>query len=207
MSYLNSDTKSSWPTTKRIEALTDGIFAIAMTLLVLNLSLPPLTQHSPQILLSMLSSQLYDFLDYGLSFILLAIFWIIQHEQFHYLQHTDTKHLWINIFMLMFVALVPFSTSIVGDFGKNTIADIFFSGNILILGFLFLFNWIYATGNSRLVSHDLEDKIVTRGIVTAAVIPMVSLATMITSLFSPYWCLWIFLFIPLSLIFRPFVKF
>jgi uncharacterized membrane protein len=194
----------SLPGTKRIEALADGIFAIAMTLLVLNLNLPQVVNRGPENLLKMLSGQIYDFLDYALSFMLLAVFWIIHHQQFHYIQRTDTRHLWINIFILMFVALVPFSTSIVGDYGVNIVADIFFEANILILGFLFLINWIYATTNHRLTRHDLEEHVIVSSIRRVSVIPIVALVTMIASLFSPLWSLGLFLLIPIIQLFKPF---
>ncbi|MDD5495184.1 MAG: TMEM175 family protein [Dehalococcoidia bacterium] len=206
MPGLSTDENSSLPTTRRIEALSDGIFAIAMTLLVLNLALPQAIEHTSQSLLKMLTGQLYDFFDYVISFILLAIFWIMHHQQFHYIQRTDTKHLWINIFMLMFVALVPFSTSIVGDYGVNVVGDIFFSANILILGFLFLANWVYATSNHRLVRHNLDSSIINQSIRRTSVIPIVCLVTMAVSLLSPYWSLWILLSIPLIMIFKPFRK-
>ncbi|MCX5997354.1 MAG: TMEM175 family protein [Chloroflexi bacterium] len=195
--------KNSLPGTKRIEALADGIFAIAMTLLVLNLSFP-LVESSPQSLLKMLSGQVADFLSYGLSFILLAIFWIMHHQQFHYIQSTDSKHLWINIFILMFVALVPFSTSIIGDYGVNMIADVFFSSNILIIGFLFLINWVYATGKCRLVSLDLDRQIIVRTVWRISVIPIVSLLAIIVSLFSPFGSVWLFILIPIIQFLKPF---
>jgi uncharacterized membrane protein len=194
----------SLPGTKRIEALADGIFAIAMTLLVLNLSLPQSVSPGSESLLKMLSGQIYDFLDYALSFMLLAVFWIMHHQQFHYIQRTDTRHLWISIFILMFVALVPFSTSIVGDYGVNTVADVFFEANILILGFLFLLNWMYATGGRRLVRHDLDERVVAKSIRRISIIPIVSLVTMVVSVFSPYWSLGLFLLIPVLLLIKPF---
>ncbi|MGD0855727.1 MAG: TMEM175 family protein [Dehalococcoidia bacterium] len=199
----DSNDNGSLPGTKRIEALADGIFAISMTLLVLNLNLPQSVHRGPENLLKMLSGQLYDFLDYGVSFILLAIFWILHHQQFHYIQRTDNKHLWINILILMFVALVPFSTSIEGDYGVNMVADIFFSANILILGFMFLINWIYATSGRRLVRGDLEERIVRHSIWRVSIIPIVALATMISSLFSPYWSLGLFLLIPIAMLLWP----
>ncbi|MCX6001269.1 MAG: TMEM175 family protein [Chloroflexi bacterium] len=203
MSDSDLNDKNSLPGTKRIEALADGIFAIAMTILVLNLSFP-LVESSPQSLLKMLSGQVTDFLSYGLSFILLAIFWIMHHQQFHYIQRTDSKHLWINIFILMFVALVPFSTSIIGDYGVNMIADVFFSSNILIIGFLFLINWVYATGKYRLVRLDLDRQIIVRTVWRISVIPIVSLLALIVSLFSPFGSVWLFVFIPIIQFLRPF---
>lgn len=202
MSDADFSEKSSLPGTKRIEALADGIFAISMTLLVLNLSFP-LVQGGTESLRKMLASQVTDFLSYGLSFILLAIFWIMHHQQFHYIQHTDSKHLWINVFILMFVALVPFSTSLIGDYDMNMVAHVFFSSNILIIGFLFLINWVYATGNYRLVKHDLDRQIIVNTVRHVSVIPIVSLVALIVSLFSPFGSVWLFILIPIIQFLNP----
>ena len=73
-------------TTQRIETLTDGVFAIAMTLLVLTLDLPRVGAHlSNAGLWNLLNSQMDKFHNYVLSFILLAVFWLVHHQQFHYI--------------------------------------------------------------------------------------------------------------------------
>ena len=126
-------------TTRRIEALTDGIFAIAMTLLVLTLTLPDMLE--TQLGLSqLLADQWPKFFNYALSFVLLAIFWIVHHQQFHVIRRTDRGHIWINIGILMFVALMPFSTDVAGDYSGETLAELLFSANLMILGLLFLLN-------------------------------------------------------------------
>ena len=104
-------------TTIRLETLTDGVFAIAMTLLVLNLRFPVtkagLTERELE---QIVFGQSNVFFNYFLSFILLALFWMLHHQQFHFFRKTDRSHIWINIFILMFVALLPFSASLVGPF-------------------------------------------------------------------------------------------
>src|SRR4030065_989192 len=108
-------------TTRRIEALADGIFAISMTLLVLTLTLPDMMDTKLN-LSQLLAEQWPKFFNYALSFFLLAIFWIVHHQQFHYIRRTDRTHIWINIGILMFVALVPFTTDVAGDYSGRTIA-------------------------------------------------------------------------------------
>ena len=114
-------------TTKRIEGLTDGVFAIAMTLLVLTLEIPePLAENTTGMLAKLLISQRHKLFNYVLSFILLALFWIIHHRQFHLVKRTDHQHLWLNVFILMFVALIPFSTSLLGDYPRLQLTNIIF---------------------------------------------------------------------------------
>lgn len=158
------DDLESGMTTHRIEALTDGIFAIAMTLLVLNLALPEpgqAVEHTG--LHNVLVGQTDKFINYALSFVLLAIFWVAHHQQFHFIKRTDGRHLSINIFFLMFVALIPFSTSLVGDYSDEPLAEVFFGSNIFILGTLLYWNWAYATKGHRLVEPSLDPRNIALG--------------------------------------------
>lgn len=142
--------------TGRIEALSDGVFAIAMTLLVLDLALPGAGETVG--LREFLGGQVDRFFNYALSFLLLAVFWVRHHQQFHFIKRTDAGHLWINIFFLMFVALLPFSTSLLGDYPDEALAEAFFGGNILMLGLLLTLSWAYATRRYRLVDRGLDPR-------------------------------------------------
>jgi uncharacterized membrane protein len=139
------DNSSVWMTTKRLETLVDGIFAIAMTLLVLSLNVPqipyPATNEAILKSLIIMSPQ---FLIYVLSFILLATFWRINHSQFYLIKKTNQTLLWINVFWLLLVALVPFSTNLVGDYGYLTVSMVFFNMNLFLIGVFFNLNWYYA---------------------------------------------------------------
>jgi len=193
----SSRDKSPVPlSTTRIEALTDGIFAFAMTLLVLTLTLPDATQTKLD-LSQLMGEQLPKFFNYALSFILLAIFWIVHHQQFHYIRRTNGTHIWINIGILMFVALVPFTTDVAGDYSNQTIAELLFSGNLLILGLLFLLNWVYACHHHRLVDADLSRRAIFRGTIRNCITPGVAVISMILSLFIPRWGLTVYLLIPI----------
>lgn len=200
MRVSRSDASELGMTTHRIEALTDGIFAIAMTLLVLTLDLPELEKGLTQTgLHQLLLAQRDKFLNYGLSFVLLAIFWIIHHEQFHVIKRTDRKHLWINIFALMSIVLIPFSTSLVGDYPDDWMAEFFFGSNIFIIGVLFNSNWAYATKGHRLVEASLDRRRIALGKKRGAVTPLVSLLAMGLSLIHPQLSLYVYILIPLIL--------
>jgi uncharacterized membrane protein len=185
MANANSDAMDIGLTTNRIETLTDGIFAIAMTLLVLNIHLPEAGVTNQPELYALVIAQSRLFYNYALSFILLAIFWIIHHQQFHYIKRTDRRHLWLNIFILMFVCLMPFSTSLTGDYHGDWMAGLFFGSNMFILGVLFYLNWIYATKDYRLVDRDLDPHRIAIGKRRSAVTPLVSLLAIALSLIIP----------------------
>ena len=195
------DTSEPGMTTHRIEALTDGIYAIAMTLLVLNLALPGqgigVTQTEE--VHNLLLGQAHKFFSYALSFILLAIFWINHHRQFHFIKRTDHNHLWINIVGLMFIALVPFSTSLSGDYPNETISKLFFDANLFIIGILGSLNWIYATRGYRLVDRSIDPQRVVLGKKRGLVTPLVALLAMVLSFITPSWSSCAYILIPIIL--------
>jgi len=95
MTASNSDESELGMTTHRIEALTDGIFAIAMTLLVLNLALPE-TGNGPE-LHKLLIGQTHKFFSYALSFLLLALYWVLHHRQFHFIHNRNPVYLELGL--------------------------------------------------------------------------------------------------------------
>ncbi len=191
-------------TTKRIESLTDGVFAIAMTLLVLTLELPQISRGmTEQQLDNLLFSQWYVFYNYALSFILLAVFWVIHHVQFHSIQRTNRIHLWINIIILLFIALVPFSTSLVGDFRGDSLAEFFFSTNLFIIGLLFFLNWVYSSYKHRLIDREMPEKEIKKATLRSLVFPAVALLSMGLTFVVPAHSSEAFLLIPLLLLLPP----
>jgi len=204
LSKRSSEGDGFWLTTSRIQSLTDGVFAISMTLLILSLSLPDATEENGANLHILLFGQADKFVNYFVSFLVLAVFWIIHHQQFQHIKRTDSRHIWINVAILMFVALVPFSTDLVGDYSGTTIAQMFFAGNLLVLGMLFLGNWIYATRGRQLVENDMSEAVVVQGIRRNLVTPAISLVVIGLSVVIPEWSLWLYVSIPIILALPPF---
>jgi uncharacterized membrane protein len=179
--------RSHWENTKRIETLVDGIFAIAMTLLVLNLDVPQLVYPVPdatmQNILIGLGPKLFT---YALSFILLAIFWRVNHSQFYHIKRANTTLLWITIIWLLFVGLVPFSTSLTGEYGYLTSAQVFFSLNLLFIGSLSALIWYYAT-ERNLIGDELSFKEIMNIRRLNLVLPVVSLLALGMAFINPSW--------------------
>ena len=97
----------------RIEALTDGVFAVAMTLLVLDIKVPELEQPLATAELPLKLLSLWPkFLSYTISFVILGAYWVGHHVQLSFIRRADRPLLWINVFFLLWVALVPFSTAL-----------------------------------------------------------------------------------------------
>ncbi|MCC7553846.1 MAG: DUF1211 domain-containing protein [Methanobacteriaceae archaeon] len=129
--------------TSRLEGLTDAIFGVAMTILVLSIEVPtPGTLGIDGINVYLL--KLIPTLSiYAISFLLLGCFWIAHHS-FFLINKIDEFLLWINILWLMAICLIPFSVSLVSSYGASIIANLFFASNMIIIGILYFFNIAYA---------------------------------------------------------------
>lgn len=139
----------------RIEALSDGVFAIAMTILVFNLKDP--LEHSVQSdaeLLLSLKNMLPAFLSFFLSFTTLGIFWTGQSTQFHYIKTYDRNLNWITLFFLMAVSVLPFTTDVLSHHINNKVSILLYWLNILLLGILIYIHWLYAEKHQHLAKDE-----------------------------------------------------
>ena len=184
----------------RIESLTDGIFAFGMTLLVLGVGYPISVQtFSSTPLVQILRSSLPDFILYMVSFLILAAFWVSHHVQFHYIRFIDRTFLWLNILALMFVAFVPFTSSLAGFFYTSRLAAGVFEVHLLIIGLMFHLQWRYATHGHRLVDPALDDASVKRVWGASLVIPAFSVAGILLTLLGIHESLFIYFLVPVVL--------
>ena len=185
---IQEDDSDVWLTTKRLETLVDGIFAIAMTLLVLSLTLPQIPYPATNAaILNSFSSTLNQFFSYALSFILLAIFWRINHSQFYLIKKSNQTLVWINIIWLMFVALVPFSTNLVAHYGYLQVPMIFFNLNLFIIGVLYGLNWYYADHKKFIDERVGRERIDANKKLNLA-LPILALIAIALAFITPSWC-------------------
>jgi len=141
----------------RIEALSDGVFSITMTLLILGINVPPLSPDDSTTIHKLLQlGPLFE--NYFISFIVLGLFWIRHQMQFKDIRMADRNLMWINIFFLMFVAIVPFTTSMMVEYSNNHISIQVYCVNLIILGLLLIAHWEYAVAKHRLIDKNLNIK-------------------------------------------------
>jgi uncharacterized membrane protein len=149
-------------TRDRIVTFTDGVLAIVVTLLVLGIAVPQLSPSEvetelPKRLLELLP----DVWSYATSFIILGFFWIAHDDQFHYIKRANRTLSWITIFYLMFIAFIPFSTALIGEYRDQEISIIVYGINIIIVLVFAYLQWEYATKEHHLVDIDLDPNLVT----------------------------------------------
>src|SRR6476661_5287729 len=120
---------------ERLAALSDGIFAVAMTLLVLDLHVPVSESiRNDGDLLNALANIGPRLITYLMSFMTLGIFWVGQQTQLNHMARSDRNFTWMHIGFLLAVTLMPFSTGLLADFLEYRVAIVVYWLNIALLG-------------------------------------------------------------------------
>ena len=147
---------------ERIAALSDGIFAVSFTLLVLDLHVPVSTigNHitTEQDLLTALVTLGPNLLPYLMSFLTLGIFWVGQQTQFNFFKQSNRHLTWIHLAFLLAVTLMPFSTGLLAAFITFRIAIVVYWLNIVLLGSMLFISWRYAQ-HAQLMKDEVTTEI------------------------------------------------
>ena len=180
----------------RIEALIDGIFAVALTLLVLDIKLPEdVTYATNEALWQRLVALERHFAIYAISFIVIGIYWVAHHVQFHYVRYTDRRLIWINMFFLLMISFLPFATDLVGDHEDLILPCEIYGFALLILSGLSWVHLRYLARHPYLASPDLTPeavRLLKRRIAMFTLIPMLS---MLVALVNTRLALYAYLFL------------
>lgn len=156
---------------RRIEALSDGVFAIALTLLVLDIKVPDVPIHSEKELLAAVVALMPKLLSYFLSFMTMGIFWTGQALQLSYMENYNRDLNWNSLFFLLLVSLLPFTTAFLGEYINFKLAIGIYWLNIFLLGLMIYFHWHYAYKKNFIVLKGEElqalDKAVRKRIIVA----------------------------------------
>jgi uncharacterized membrane protein len=157
-----ADPAASGPSeTARVEAFSDGIFAIAITLLVLNIRvpLPDLTGHGSTLLPALL--RLWPaYLGYLISFFTIGIMWVNHHSMFVLIRRTDRYFLLISVFFLMCIAVLPFPTAVLAEYlpepkGRR-VAVALYSATFVLIAVAYNALWWYAVRGGRLLDENAD---------------------------------------------------
>jgi len=143
---------------ERLAALSDGLFAIAMTLLIIELHAPAAAAiHSEGDLWRALGGLAPQLLMYLVGFLTLGIFWVGQQTQLNFFARTNRDLTWIHIAFLAAAALMPFSTAMVAAFMTYQVALLVYWVNLVLLGAALYASWAYATRAGLLKDVVAED--------------------------------------------------
>lgn len=141
------------PSTSRIEAFSDGVIAIIVTLLVLEIKIPEFEDHTLAGFLAAMAPLIPKLIGFAFSFFTVAIFWVNHHNFFHRIKHSTWRLLWHNNLLLFFLSVVPFTTGFVGDYPFDRFVVAMYAFNLLLAGIAFSLMWHYALVRSNLAEE------------------------------------------------------
>jgi uncharacterized membrane protein len=150
--------------TNRVEAFSDGVFAIAITLLILEIKVPDLSEGiSNGVLMNKLMGLWPSYFAFLLSFTATLIMWVNHHGFFNYLRTIDSRFLFANGFLLLVVTFLPFPTAVLAKYINTdaaSSASVFYCGTFVLISIAYNLLWFTAAYKRRLIKHDLPDAIV-----------------------------------------------
>ncbi len=183
--------------TPRMEALTDGVFAIAMTLLILDINVKDFGDitSSAQLWAELVENNT-GLISFTVSFLLLGSMWAVHMRQFEYIKRTDRYMTMINNLRLLAVVFVPLTTSIGGAFSNTELGRVLLPLNFLVLAVITYWEWVYAV-NSEHLANKVPDKIKRQASIRNLTIVFIGCIVTILSIFIEQWAFLVFIIMPL----------
>ena len=167
------------PRLHRLLILADGVFAISLTLLAVQLALPEGSQDlRGEALLPALLATWPRVLAYANSFAVIAIFWQAHHRLFLQVRRFDGILLWLVFLQLGCIGFIPFPTAVIGEHGTNPVAQQFYFGTLLVSSLAWVLLRWYATAGHRLVGEDLSSRDLRRYLRLSLLAPVIFLVVM-----------------------------
>jgi uncharacterized membrane protein len=133
-------------TKNRLEAFSDGVFAIVITLLILDVRFPadkPLT-------LETLRSVAPHLLAFALSFVIVGVYWVSHHNMLHFIKQVDRQLLWLNLTLLLVIVLIPFPAGLLGQHSDSEFAVMLYGVNLMLVNAAGTAMWLYAVSRPDL---------------------------------------------------------
>jgi len=159
--------------TSRIEAFSDGVFAIIITLLVLEIHVPQLQGKDISAALAhSLLAMAPKFLTYTLSFILVSIWWVAHHHLFHVVKRCVRGLMWLNSLFLLWLAFIPFPTALMGDFPGERIAVMGYGTVMTLAAVSFTFMRYYAFYLAKLVDESIDPRLLKSAMLKSVLNPV-----------------------------------
>lgn len=151
----------------RLLALTDGVFAIVITLLVLEIHVPELT--GGQSLREALREVRPSFTAFLISFLVTAISWAGHRDLFAHIRRTDRALVWLNLLYLFPLSLLPFGAALISRYEQDSVALSVYGIQVLLIAVTRLIVWLYATNRPHLLYEPIGRRTQTVGVLIVAV--------------------------------------
>ncbi len=174
---------------ERIAFFSDGVFAIAITLLVIEIKVPDLRQFSDQALLDALSHMTFKFLGFGISFTIIGHYWSVHHRIFGYIKKNTSTLFWINLIYLFAVVLMPFSSGMLGEYSNHLEMNVpytIYVANLCLAGIANCLLWLYVSNPDKdLLTRRISSARIRLGFYRSLVLPLIFLLSLGVSYVQP----------------------
>ncbi|HEY9811472.1 MAG TPA: TMEM175 family protein [Halomicronema sp.] len=164
---MTEEKNNSVVSTSRLEAFSDGVIAIVITLLVLEIKVPVIP---PEIVSAELPHKLLElmpkFLGYLTSFLVVGTYWVAHHNALSYATQSNRVLVWLNILFLMCLSFIPFPTGLFSEYPSQSLASVFYGMTLLITAIIFNILWWYIAYGGNLVPANVNRQVldkITRG--------------------------------------------
>jgi len=179
----------------RVLTLTDGVFAIIMTLLVLDIHVPQLA--AGENLASGLLTVWPNLLVFVISFVLTGMYWVAHRDMFTLVRSVDRGLVWLNILFMLPVALVPFAASLLGEYSHDTLAIRIYGLLLVLISLMRLLLWYYIGTRRQLLIEHVDRRTLLTGVATAIIPAILYIVSILLAGFAPYVSLGIYAGVPL----------
>jgi len=144
---------------ERLIFFSDAVFAIAITLLALEIRLPATQEITDDAqLFERLTGMWHEYLAFFISFMVIGTFWMAHHRKFKFIKRCDSRLIFLNLLLLMVIAFIPFPSSVISKYAERT-ATIFYALTMALAGFFLMGIWQYASHHNRFVDPDLDARV------------------------------------------------
>jgi uncharacterized membrane protein len=187
----------------RVEAFSDGIFAIIITLLVLEIKVPHIENHnSVTDLMGALKQLLPKFFSWLISFFTVAVIWVNHHKIFKQIGKLDNGIFWWNASLLLWTSFIPFPTAVLGDYPYNKVSLVLYGVVMALMALSFTLMRFYALRNQHVLETSVNIEAFKKGTLYSLIYgPLMYLAGVALSFISTYVAFAIYLAIPVYFIF------
>ena len=185
--------------TNRLEALSDGVFGVAITLLILAIAVPELskTDLADGQLLHMVIALWPKVLVYVMSFLIVGIFWVGHAIMFAYIHRSDRTLLYLNTLLLMTVSFIPFAADLLGRYPREPVALAVYGLTLAFGGVMFEVVWIYASKKHRLIRANMPHDLIHLGKIVILITPVIYTLAAVLAFWNSYLSLGIYVLVPL----------
>jgi uncharacterized membrane protein len=188
---------------ERLILFSDAVFAIAITLLIIEIKVPEL--HGEELtenrLLQSLAHLIPKFIGFFISFLLIGLYWTVHHRLFGFVKNYNGGLIWLNIFFLMAIVLMPFTTALYSEYAlQNVISPvIIYAGNLVFIGLMNFSLWRYVSNPKHNLSENLTKDVARYFAYRSVTVMLIFVVFAFVYLFSPFIAFWIPITIPLVL--------